>query len=1229
MSNPNSNQDKLNLYIHQLHQRLRLGVSLRGVAILTATALITTVLVVLILNAFAFPLRGLIGARSLLLLAIALAGAFAIALPLLRLTRRRATAVAESVHPEFQQRLLTFDDREKKGNDPFLELLAADTLSVARDAQPTNLVPNNKLYFLAGVGAACVAVLVWLVAAGPGYLGYGASLLWTGPKATPLYDIRVTPGDVAVRRNSDQLVTAQIIGLKPEKVRLFAHYKSSGKAGWEPVAMQSTDASNFQFLFAGLPEDVEYYVEAGPLSSRHYKVRVVDLPTVKQLRVTYHYPKWTGMPQVTEDHGGDLRAIEGTNAELTVRMDRPLRNGQLTLDDGKQITLSGGEGNVYKGSILMQKDGAYHVAALDQGQPVRLSEDYFIATDKANPPEVAIDRPTGDYRASPIEEVTVGVKASDQFGLNKVSLHYSVNGGPEKTVELPQQAGAKNVSGSTTLSLEDFKLVPGDLVSLYATAKDGHAEARTDMAFIQADPFEREFSQSQQMGGGGGGGGGMGNQTDISKREKELIAATWKRQNDKGATPKDAAEAGKFLSGVQSKLQEQSLALAARMDSRDLSSANEEFNSFGHDMQAAAAAMTPSSDKLKQMQWHDAIPAEQKALQYLLRAEATFRKIQVAFGQQRGGGGGGGGGAGRDLASLFDLELDTEKNQYETAQTGSAADQRAKAVDDALAKLDALARRQEELAQQQRNRPQTMQERWQQEMLRREAEQLQQQMEQMAQKSQSGQQGQDGQQGQQGQQGQKGQQGQQSASGSSSGSSSGGSSGQSQSAQSRGANGNADASDPRVTQALNRLRNADEAMKRSAGQQQSSEAAKQAADQLRQAASLMSSTQQQQATGKLDSLSRETDRLSKEEHAQADRIHGLTGQPGASNQEQYQARLQQRNKLAEDRQQLSDDLSQLQNNLRNTARELAPTQPQSASKLRDALGGMDQTDLTNRVQRTADWLRRGVNPNTNGTEEGIGKGLDQLSQQVHEAQQGLGPGKPGQGQQQGGDQTAALDHVERFRSQVESLTGRGQNPSGRQPGQQGQPGQQKGQGGQPGQPGQGAWSSQGGPGAQIGNQVAQDNLSGDLGDRRSGGGAVGTAWNNINTGNNHFDRSGRAAAPDNSPVSGDPERTFQQGLAELNQLHHLAQNDPAALKEVQELAREMQRLDPRRFPGNPAMVEQLHTEVLSGVDKLELQLRHDAEDQTPGQVRTTKDSAVPPGYEEAVADYYRRLSKGQ
>ena len=43
---------------------------------------------------------------------------------------------------------------------------------------------------------------------------------------------------------------------------------------------------------------------------------------------------------------------------------------------------------MYHGTIHMEKDGAYHVAAMDEGQQVRLSEDYFISTSKANPPRL-------------------------------------------------------------------------------------------------------------------------------------------------------------------------------------------------------------------------------------------------------------------------------------------------------------------------------------------------------------------------------------------------------------------------------------------------------------------------------------------------------------------------------------------------------------------------------------------------------------------------------------------------------------------------------------------------------------------------------------------------------------------------------------------------------------------------------------------------------------------------
>jgi hypothetical protein len=1258
-----SKRQQLNLYIQHVQQRLRLDASLRGAAIVMFAALAATVLLTLLLNAYAFPERGLPPARLVLLAVMVGAVCFGVAWPLWRLTRGRAVGRAETAFPEFQQRLLTFSEKERAADAGegqggiFLELLAADTLKVAEEARPEELASRNRLLALLGAGVVCGGVLVWMIAARPGFVGYGASLLWTGPRkdVPPIYEIRVAPGDAAVRRNSDEMVSAQVIGLATNKVNLFAKYATSSK--WEQVAMQpQMDGTGYQFLFAGLPENVEYYVQAGAAASKHFKFRVVDLPSVKAMQVTYHYPKWTGMQMVSEEQAGDLRALEGTDADLTVTMTSPLKDGVLALDGGQVVKLTGGTGNVYHGTIHMEKDGAYHVAGVDEGQQVRLSEDYFISTSKANPPSIAINRPGGDYRASPIEEVTVGVKAGADFGLTHVSLHYSVNGGAEQTVNILKQPGAKDAGGNATLNLEDFKLQPGDVVSLYATAKDNHAETKTDISFIQVDPFEREFSQSQQSGGGGGGGGGgQNNQTDIARREKELIAATWKEINKKGGNSQEAAATGKLLSEAQVTLKQQALALSARMQSRDLSQANEEFNSFNKDMDQAAAAMQPAADKLRAMQWQEAMPVEQKVLQALLRAESTFRKIQVAFGQRGGGGGGAGGGSGRDLASLFDLEMDTEKNQYETAQTASPAEQQAKKVDDALAKLDALARRQEELAQKQNQSAQNFQERWQQEMLRREAEQLQRDMEQM-QGQQQGQQSASSQQGQQGQSGQQGQAGQ-SRSGQASGS---------QSASSRGtADGNAD---PRVTQSLERLRAANEAMARAGSQQrgqQSAAEAKKAADRLREATDLLGGAQKQQASSKLDAMGREADRLSKEENAQADRVRKLaaageamqakTNAGGAPDPSDMSAAEKERQSLANDRQRMSDDLSKLEKGLRDTARELASTQPGAASSLRDALNGMDQTDLTNLVQRTADWLRTGINPNSNGTEGQIASGLKKLDDQVRQAQQAAG-GQNGRGGQAPGTQTAALDHVDRLRNQLQSLSQGHGSPNGERPGQNGQrgqngrPGQQGQQQGQQsqGQQGKGQGQQQAsGQAGQSGGQSGQGNQfggrqGGQRGQQQNGaqdgqyaygelrGGRANTAANlNVDTGGQVFSGSRSPVAPRVGGNPADTQRVVEQGLNELNQLRQIAKGDPAIQKQIQDLAQEMQKLDPSRFKGNPEMVEALHAKVLNDVDKLELQLRRDPNAVQAGQVRRATPPNVPAGYEDAVAEYYRRLGKGQ
>jgi len=202
---------------------------------------------------------------------------------------------------------------------------------------------------------------------------------------------------------------------------------------------------------------------------------------------------------------------------------------------------------------------------------------------------------------------------------------------------------------------------------------------------------------------------------------------------------------------------------------------------------------------------------------------------------------------------------------------------------------------------------------------------------------------------------------------------------------------------------------------------------------------------------------------------------------------------------------------------------------------------------------------------------------------VNDAQQALGATRqPGSGSEQGLE--TALNRVERLRNQMDSLTRDGQ---GRQQGQ----GKGQGQGGQQG--GQQGAQYGSGPGGSPGARIGDGTYGGRYGNTNPGGGNVGTIYNNFDTGNK-TPRGGPPVQPDNSPVP--PQRAYDDSMRDLNQLRQAVQDDPDMARQVQELIRQMQRLDPSRFPGNPALVEQLHSQVLADVDKLELQLRRQLDD---------------------------------
>src|SRR4029078_12075964 len=91
----------------------------------------------------------------------------------------------------------------------------------------------------------------------------------------------------------------------------------------------------------------------------------------------------------------------------------------------------------------------------------------------------------------------------------------------------------RRLTGASTFCLEEYNLKPGDFISYFAKARDASNESTSDIYFIEVKPFEMEYKQSQQAGGNGQSGDQ--DQNALSRRQKDLIAATHRlvREGDK------------------------------------------------------------------------------------------------------------------------------------------------------------------------------------------------------------------------------------------------------------------------------------------------------------------------------------------------------------------------------------------------------------------------------------------------------------------------------------------------------------------------------------------------------------------------------------------------------------------------------------------------------------------------------------------------------------------------
>ena len=872
------------------------------------------------------------------------------------------------------------------------QLVQRDAARKLRSLEKPRLY-HREASIISMAGTAVTAlVLLLLLFSGPMAYRYSLNKLfnsWFDETQPPLYSIEVLPGNAKIVRHSDVEIRATLLGFDSDDVRL--HVKYEKQPAWEEVTMRpDLEGGEFLFLFFDARDRMDYYVEADGIRSDAYVIEVSEAPAVEELKVELQFPRYTGLKPKIQEDDGDIRALEGTQAVITIVTDQPVQSGVIRFEETAEIQMEALSGNQLSGSFKIERDDYYRIHLQNQEGVWNPSSDEFVIEALIDqPPSVSVARPGRDMKVTNLEEVFTEVKAEDDFGLRSLNLRYSVNGEPEQTVALKAPRSTRNVTSTHTFYLEEYELVPGDFVSYYAEASDSVASAKTDIYFLEVQPYDREYYQSQQSGGGGAGGAGQS--LFLSRTQKEIISATFNitRKRDDLAQ-KDFEENVQTVAMMQQQLHQQAQTIAERIQRRGLGAQDPMFKRMVEHLTKAMGFMEEAALQLEERKPQTALTPEQKAYQQLLRAESLFNEIQMSMGG--GQGGDGGNSTAEELADMVDLELDKKKNQYETLQQSRQQD-RDQELDDAARKLKELAQRQQqELEKRRRQGSQSSSGgSGSQQQLTEEIEETARQLDRLSREER----------------------------------------------------------DQKLNDISRDLRQAARDLRRSQSNQNSQQAQMQqqrALDRLLQAKNSLSQQRDNQMSQSLEQLARQSEDLSQRQQEVVDQMRNLE-----SRQKQGQSQLDEKmveeiNSLDRNKTELQEDVQRLESDLHQTARRLASKEPQASKRLKAAGNDVRDQRIPEKMAEGSELLRRAWSSMARQQEgreaeakfwtemarqreESVAEALQQLTENVQQAEEALG--------QEGGsdDREKTEAALQQLGSLVEDLESLSQRASSEQDGE--------------------------------------------------------------------------------------------------------------------------------------------------------------------------------------------------
>ena len=597
-----------------------------------------------------------------------------------KLTPHDVALNVERKHQDLEDRLVSaLQFGEAETEDPIkshlLQRLVTDAVERTDGIDFKATIDKSKKRKHIGIAVAVLTGCALIALIFPTELNISINrLLSPWEKTEPVFTTKLTvePGNARILRGRSLAINLEVTGKAADKARLI--YKKGDSAadtesqGQEIDMMQiEGEKHRFGYEIFNINENMEYYVTANGIESERYTVEVFDMPKVTAVEVTYTYPEYTQLNPITQQGEGNIRAVAGSQAEVRITTNKAIESATLTVDAQDPTPMLISDGRTLTTTLDVLTDGKYTVKLLCvDGFNNQTPIEYTITAIPDEPPEVAIKEPGRDIKATKLEEVKVLAEAADDYGVENMTLMYSVGSGePQEleaeTVEVKEQ---KIISGAYVFYLEELDVEPGEIISYYAQATDnntrtGPGTGTSELYFIEVRPFNERYMQMDAEGQQAPEGQPFPN---LISDQRTIIKNTWKHIHSRPSPmTEDYQSAVKKIGNEQDQLKDKTQRVTDEL-SMSMRDANVDPEMLMN-LEEAVSKMGEASGELHAIKPKAALPHEQDALELLTKAMMELDKVLT---RMRSGG---------SQAAADNIEMDMEDLQDTIEQDENELDE--------------------------------------------------------------------------------------------------------------------------------------------------------------------------------------------------------------------------------------------------------------------------------------------------------------------------------------------------------------------------------------------------------------------------------------------------------------------------------------------------------------------------------------------------------------------------